>query len=123
MAAFDELIAAGLSSRSSQIVNETVAAWNKTYGRRNNVIYSARTAKALRKLTALDVDLALASSLPPQDDEVSHLPDLDSIARNIARSRELHTAFKAMVEPNAAWIDFLLLFPKQPMLFNPRTCS
>lgn len=68
---FDELVAAGLSSRASRIVNATVAAWNRVYGIEGSVIIPARTAKAIRKLQAIDVDILVASELPPADENVS----------------------------------------------------
>ncbi|KIV99346.1 uncharacterized protein PV09_09004 [Verruconis gallopava] len=71
---FDDLIAAGLTSRSSRIANETVNAWNEFFGLQADLNYPAKTAKALRQLTAIDVDLQLASALPQADEETPDSP-------------------------------------------------
>lgn len=73
LAQFDELLASGLSSRSARIVNASVAAWNKNFGTMKKLEYPPKTARAVRKLEASDIDINLTSPLPPpDDDEVSY---------------------------------------------------
>jgi hypothetical protein len=69
LAQFDELLASGLSSRSARIVNASVAAWNRSFGSTKKLVYPVKTARALRKLEASDIDINLASPLPPPDDD------------------------------------------------------
>ena len=68
--AFEELIAAGLSSRFPSIANRTISAWNAAYGPSDELQYPPKIAKALRKLQAADIDITVTSRLPPASDEV-----------------------------------------------------
>ena len=83
---FDELIASGLSSRATRIVNDSVAAWNRGLGANDNLEYPAKTAKAQRKLRAMDVDVAVSSPLPAQDENA---PDSPLVVETTEQSSDL----------------------------------
>jgi hypothetical protein len=78
--AFQELFAAGFSSRSVAIINRTLLAWEPTYGLNNALQYPPGVAKALRRLQSLVAnDIPMATPLPPQDEEVNQLLSQTSI--------------------------------------------
>jgi hypothetical protein len=64
----EPLVTAGFVSRRRNIVNISIATWNKTFGQEESLRYPSHLEQALRRLRNT-VDLSLPS-LPPRDDDV-----------------------------------------------------